>query len=88
MFNISSRIQFLEFSFTPKNTPPMLRNSKMGLKIIFLGTPCRFGMVLQYGAPKINVRGSKAEHMNTPPPLLPVQCSVKGKRRNHRVSWG
>ena len=25
---------------TPKNTPPKLRNSKMSLKVTFLGTPC------------------------------------------------
>ena len=32
--------KFLELFFTPKNTPPRLRNSKISLKIIFFGTPC------------------------------------------------
>ena len=29
--------KFLELFFTPKNTPPKLRNSKMSLKVILLG---------------------------------------------------
>ena len=33
--------KFLELFFTPKNTPSKVKNSKMGLNQIFLGTPCR-----------------------------------------------
>ena len=37
--------KFLELFFTPKSTPPKLRNSKMSLKVFFLGHPvdcCRW----------------------------------------------
>ena len=32
--------KFLELSFTPKNTPPKVRNSKLDKRSIFFGTPC------------------------------------------------
>ena len=34
--------KFLELFFTPKNTPPKSKNSKLDKIPIFLGTPCRF----------------------------------------------
>ena len=33
--------KFLESFFTPKNTPPKVKNSKLDKRCIFLGTPCR-----------------------------------------------
>ena len=32
--------KFLELFFTPRNTLPMVKNSKMSLNHIFFGTPC------------------------------------------------
>ena len=33
--------KFLESFFTPKNTPPKVKNSKLDKRCIFFGTPCR-----------------------------------------------
>ena len=40
--NIFLFLKFLELFFTPKNTPPKVKKSKIGLNHIFLGTPCRY----------------------------------------------
>ena len=34
--------KFLKLFFSPKNTLPKVKNSKMGLNCIFFGTPCSF----------------------------------------------
>ena len=47
--------KFLELLFTHKNTPPKVKNSKMGLNHIFLGTPCR-NMFLGSNIPYLFVR--------------------------------
>ena len=37
----------LELIFTPKNIPPKVKNSKMGLNNIFLGHPVVFSLLVQ-----------------------------------------
>ena len=36
--------KFLELFFTPKNTPPKVKNSKPFRITIFFGTPCRYNL--------------------------------------------
>ena len=40
--------KFLELFFTPKNTPPKVKNSKPDKSNILFGTPCRLYFALKY----------------------------------------